>query len=212
MSTQSGSDGLRRIDTVPARLCDDSRMEAEPDRAALLAAIADGDGTAFTEFYDLTSARVYGLAYRVVRNQVLAEDVAQEVFLQVWTSAARQYDPALASPMGWLMTLTHRRSVDRVRSEQSAADRNHAYGASQLGREHDTVADEVGQRLDEQEVTDCLGGLTPVQREAIGLAYYSGHTYREVAEHLDVALPTIKARIRDGLIRLKNCLGVGTDA
>ncbi|WP_243747718.1 ECF RNA polymerase sigma factor SigK [Mycolicibacterium sp. CBMA 226] len=187
-------------------------MEGEADRAALLAAIADGDAAAFTEFYDLTSPRVYGLAYRVVRNRTLAEDVVQEVFLQVWSTAARQYDPALASPIGWLLTLAHRRSVDRVRSEQSAADRNHAYGASHLGREHDTVVDEVGQRLDEQEVTDCLGGLTDIQREAIGLAYYSGHTYREVAEHLDVTLPTIKARIRDGLIRLKNCLGVGTDA
>jgi RNA polymerase sigma-70 factor, ECF subfamily len=212
MSRPTGSDGLRQTDNVSARPCDDSRMEGEADRAALLAAIADGDAAAFTEFYDLTSPRVYGLAYRVVRNKTLAEDVVQEVFLQVWSTAARQYDPALASPIGWLLTLAHRRSVDRVRSEQSAADRNHAYGASHLGREHDTVVDEVGQRLDEQEVTDCLGGLTDIQREAIGLAYYSGHTYREVAEHLDVTLPTIKARIRDGLIRLKNCLGVGTDA
>ncbi|MCX8554175.1 ECF RNA polymerase sigma factor SigK [Mycolicibacterium mucogenicum] len=212
MSTPSGSDGLRQIDPVPAQPCDDSRMEGEPDRAALLTAIADGDSAAFAEFYDLTAPRVFGLAYRVVRDRTLAEDVVQEVFLQVWSSAARQYDPALASPIGWLMTLTHRRSIDRVRSEQSAADRNHVYGASSLGREHDSVADEVGQRLDEQEVTDCLDGLTAVQREAIGLAYYSGHTYREVAEHLAVTLPTIKARIRDGLIRLKNCLGVGTDA
>lgn len=212
MSTPSGSDRLRQIDPVLAQPCDDSRMEGEPDRAALLTAIADGDSAAFAEFYDLTAPRVFGLAYRVVRDRTLAEDVVQEVFLQVWSSAARQYDPALASPIGWLMTLTHRRSIDRVRSEQSAADRNHVYGASSLGREHDSVADEVGQRLDEQEVTDCLDGLTAVQREAIGLAYYSGHTYREVAEHLAVTLPTIKARIRDGLIRLKNCLGVGTDA
>ncbi|MDR3663355.1 MAG: ECF RNA polymerase sigma factor SigK [Mycobacterium sp.] len=191
------------------------RVRASRDAADLgarLTAIANGDRAAFAEFYDLTSARVFGLANRVVRNQTLAEDVTQEVYLQVWTSAARQYDPTLASPIGWLLTLAHRRSVDRVRSEQSAADRNHAYGASNLGREHDTVADEVGQRLDEQQVTDCLSGLTDVQREAIGLAYYSGHTYREVAEHLDVTLPTIKSRIRDGLIRLKNCLGVGVDA
>ncbi|MBN9634704.1 MAG: RNA polymerase subunit sigma, partial [Actinobacteria bacterium] len=124
MSTPSGSDGLRQMDPIPAQSCDDSRMEGEPDRAALLTAIADGDRTAFAEFYDLTSARVFGLAYRVVRNKTLAEDVVQEVFLQVWSSAARQYDPALASPIGWLMTLTHRRSIDRVRSEQSAADRN----------------------------------------------------------------------------------------
>jgi RNA polymerase sigma-70 factor (ECF subfamily) len=233
MNSYPGPDQPDRTGTVRARLCDDSGMDGEADRTsgtpapgsgrmrasggtdelgARLTAIAGGDRTAFTEFYDLTAARVFGLANRVVRNQNLAEDVAQEVYLQVWTSAARQYDPTLASPIGWLMTLTHRRSVDRVRAEQSAADRNHAYGASNLGREHDAVADEVVQRLDEQQVTDCLDGLTGVQREAIGLAYYSGHTYREVAEHLDVTLPTIKSRIRDGLIRLKNCLGVGTDA
>lgn len=233
MSGYPGPEQPDRTGTATGRLCDDSDMDGEPDRAAgtpgtgarsardgraadelgaRLTAIAGGDRTAFTEFYDLTCARVFGLANRVVRNQSLAEDVTQEVYLQVWTSAARQYDPALSSSIGWLMTLTHRRSVDRVRSEQSAADRNHAYGASNLGREHDTVADAVGQRLEEEQVADCLDGLTDVQREAIGLAYYSGHTYREVADHLDVTLPTIKSRIRDGLIRLKNCLGVGADA
>lgn len=179
--------------------------------AARLGAIAGGDRGAFAEFYDRTSARVFGLAARIVRTPALAEEVTQEVYLQVWTSAAGQYDPALASPIGWLMTLTHRRSVDRVRAEQSASNRNDVYGASHLGRDHDTVAEQVEQRLDEQRVTDCLDTLTAIQREAIGLAYYSGRTYREVADHLDVALPTVKSRIRDGLIRLKNCLGVNTD-
>lgn len=188
------------------------RAARAAELAGWLGAIAEGDRDAFTEFYDLTCARVFGLSSRIVRNATLAEDVTQEVYLQVWTSAARQYDPTLASPIGWLMTLTHRRSVDRVRAEQSATDRNHAYGATHLGREHDVVADEVGQRLDEQQVSDCLDTLTATQREAIALAYYSGHTYREVAELLDAALPAVKSRIRDGLIRLKNCLGVNTDA
>ena len=174
--------------------------------------MSDPEAAMMRVLYDEHAGALWRYALRLTQDSARAEDVVQEVFLQVWSSAARQYDPALASPIGWLMTLTHRRSIDRVRSEQSAADRNHVYGASSLGREHDSVADEVGQRLDEQEVTDCLDGLTAVQREAIGLAYYSGHTYREVAEHLAVTLPTIKARIRDGLIRLKNCLGVGTDA
>lgn len=184
---------------------------AAAELAARLGAIAGGDRDAFAAFYDDTCARVFGLASRIVRNPTLAEEITQEVYLQVWTSTARQYDPALASPIGWLMTLTHRRSVDRVRAEQSASDRNHLYGASHLGRDHDTVSEQVEQRLDEQRVTDCLDTLTATQREAIGLAYYSGRTYREVAENLDVALPTVKSRIRDGLIRLKNCLGVNTD-
>ncbi|MGV9803500.1 sigma factor, partial [Mycobacterium sp. NPDC003449] len=124
--------------------------------AERLGAIGAGDRDAFTEFYDLTCARVFGLSSRIVRNPTLAEEVTQEVYLQVWTSAARQYNPALASPIGWLMTLTQRRSVDRVRAEQSASDRNHEYGAAHLGREHDVVADAVSQRLDEQQVADCL--------------------------------------------------------
>ncbi|MFC9790475.1 ECF RNA polymerase sigma factor SigK [Rhodococcus sp. NPDC127528] len=184
---------------------------AASELADRLGAIAGGDRVAFAEFYDHTCNRVFGLAARIVRNPALAEEITQEVYLQVWTSAARKYDPALASPIGWLMTLTHRRSVDRVRAEQSATDRNHVYGASHLGRDHDTVTEQVEQRLDEQQVVDCLDTLTATQREAISLAYYSGRTYREVAEHLDVALPTVKSRIRDGLIRLKNCLGVNVD-
>jgi RNA polymerase sigma-70 factor (ECF subfamily) len=188
-----------------------ARAADATELARRLGAIAAGDRDAFTEFYDMTCARVFGLSSRIVRNPALAEEVSQEVYLQVWTSAAREYDPALASPIGWLLTLTQRRSVDRVRSEQSASDRNHAYGAGQLGREHDVVADEVGQRLDEQQVVDCLDTLTDTQREAIALAYYGGHTYREVAELLGSGLPAIKTRIRDGLIRLKNCLGVGSD-
>lgn len=177
----------------------------------LLVAIGDRDRAAFAQFYDATCARVFGLATRVIRNPAMAEEVMQEVYLQVWTSAADKYDPALSSPIGWLMTLTHRRSVDRVRAEQSASERHHVYGSTTLGRPHDTVTEQVTQRLDEQQVVSCLETLTATQREVIGLAYYGGRTYREVADHLDVPLPTIKSRIRDGLIRLKNCLGVSSD-
>lgn len=185
---------------------------AADDLVAALRAIAGGDRGAFAEFYDRTSARVFGLASRVLRNPALAEEITQEVYLQVWTTAAGQFDPAAASPIGWLMTLTHRRSVDRIRAEQSASDRNNVYGAAQFGRDHDEVAERVEQRLDEQRVSACLDSLTATQREAIGLSYYGGQTYREVAAQLGVPLPTVKSRIRDGLIRLKNCLGVNTDA
>lgn len=210
-------DSSRRVDRdaedSSARPVTDPRTRADPlstELAGRLAAVGAGDREAFAEFYDRTCARVFGLASRILRNPALAEEVTQEVYLQVWTSAARHYDADLGSPIGWLMTLTHRRAVDRVRAEQSAANRDRGYGSMQLGRDHDVVIEQVAQRLDEQEVVDCLETLTATQREAIGLAYYSGRTYREVAEHLDVALPTVKSRIRDGLIRLKNCLGVNT--
>ncbi|KIA60212.1 ECF RNA polymerase sigma factor SigK [Nocardia vulneris] len=178
---------------------------------ALLAAIGTEDRAAFTEFYRRTSARVFGLAVRILRSHATAEEIAQEVYLQVWSHAAR-YDPALSSPIGWLMMLAHRRAVDRVRAEAAAAGRELAFAHAHAGRDHDVVAESVTQRMEEQTVADCLDTLTPTQREAIALAYYSGRTYREVADHLSVPLPTVKTRIRDGLKRLEKCLsGEGAD-
>lgn len=176
--------------------------------AGLLGDIATGDRRSFTAFYRATSPRVFGLALRVVRNHAAAEEITQEVFLQVW-SLAGDYDPVRASPIGWLMMLTHRRAVDRVRTEQSATQRDLVFGHCHLGRDHDIVAEEVDQRLDEQSVTDCLDTMTDLQREAVALAYYGGRTYVEVAETLAVPLPTVKSRIRDGLKRLENCLTGG---
>jgi len=174
---------------------------------ALLQQTAEGDRTAFAEFYQLTSRRVYGMARRVLIDAELSEDTTQEVFLQVWQNAAK-FDPAAGSPLAWLMTISHRRAVDKVRSAQSATDREARYGASTQDIDHDSVSDEVGSRLEAEAVVRCLGTLTETQQESVRLAYYGGLTYREVAERLDAAVPTIKSRIRDGLIRLKTCLGV----
>ncbi|WP_323958950.1 sigma-70 family RNA polymerase sigma factor [Arthrobacter sp. JZ12] len=177
------------------------------DLAGLLDRIAQQDQGAFADFYALTSRRVYGLARRVLIDPELSEDTTQEVYLQVWNSAAR-FDPAAGSPMAWLMTLAHRRAVDRVRSEQSSTEREARYGAAMQVKDHDDVVDTVTQRLEAEAVIECLETLTPTQQESVRLAYYGGLTYREVAEKLQVAVPTIKSRIRDGLIRLKTCLGV----
>ncbi|MEU4314642.1 ECF RNA polymerase sigma factor SigK [Nocardia sp. NPDC024068] len=178
----------------------------------LLQAAGSGDRQAFTDFYRETSPRVFGLARRILRNPTAAEEATQEVYLQVWSAAAR-YDPARSSAIGWLMMITHRRAVDRVRAEESAAGREIVYGHTHLGRDHDIVSETVHQRLDEAAVRDCLEVLTSTQREAVALAYYSGRTYREVADQLESPLPTIKSRIRDGLKRLQNCLsGVASDA
>ncbi|MCC3267201.1 ECF RNA polymerase sigma factor SigK [Arthrobacter gengyunqii] len=178
---------------------------------ALLAGIAGGSRDDFEQFYALTSRRVYGLARRVLIDAELSQDTTQEVYLQVWTSASR-FDPAVGSPLAWLLTLAHRRAVDRVRSEQSSANREARFGAAMQEPDYDNVADTVAQRLDAEAVVECLESLTDTQRESVRLAYYGGLTYREVAEKLNAAVPTIKSRIRDGLIRLKNCLGVPANA
>ncbi|MET9490617.1 ECF RNA polymerase sigma factor SigK [Nocardia sp. NPDC006630] len=195
--------------------CPATRPAGGPDvahrLAELLAGIAAGDRTAFTEFYRSTHDRVFGLALRVLRRENAAEEITQEVYLYVWNTAG-QYDERLASPIGWLMMLTHRRAVDRVRTETRSYTRDIAYGHRELGRDHDVVAEAVGQRADERAVVDCLGALTDTQRETLALAYYGGRTYPQVAEHLGIPLSTVKTRIRDGLKRLQNCLtGAVTD-
>lgn len=173
----------------------------------LLDQIAQGDQAAFAEFYQLTSRRVFGMARRVLIDTELSEDTTQEVFLQVWQNASK-FNPDAGSPLAWLMTISHRRAVDKVRSSQSSTDREARYGASSQEIDHDSVSDEVDSRLEAEAVVRCLETLTDTQQESVRLAYYGGLTYREVAEKLNAAVPTIKSRIRDGLIRLKTCLGV----
>lgn len=173
----------------------------------LLARIADGDQVAFADFYQATSRRVYGMARRVLIDQGLSEDTCQEVFLQVWQLAGK-FDPSAGSPLAWVMTIAHRRAIDRVRSVQSAADREERVFALGNQTGHDSVSEEVETRLEAEAVVRCLETLTATQQESVRLAYYDGLSYREVADRLGAALPTIKSRIRDGLIRLKTCLGV----
>jgi RNA polymerase sigma-70 factor (ECF subfamily) len=184
--------------------------DPRPERAeidVLLSAVARGDDASFARLYNLLAPRVFGLARRVLRDPAQAEEMAQEVLVEVWRTATR-FDPERGSGVSWVLTIAHRRTVDRVRSEQASADRLQKVGAASAEIPFDEVADQVGTRLERQQVRRCLEGLTELQREAITLAYYGGHTYREVSTLLDAALPTIKTRMRDGLIRLRDCLSV----
>jgi len=180
--------------------------DPDPGPADLLRAVAGGDEKAFARLYDLVAPRVYGLIRRVLRDPAQAEEVAQEVLVEVWRTAAR-FDPARGSATAWICTIAHRRAVDRVRSEQAAADRLAFVGRAQVDIPYDAVADEVSGRLERQQVRRCLHDLTELQRQAVTLAYYQGHTYPQVAELLGAPLPTVKTRMRDGLIRLRDCLG-----
>lgn len=172
----------------------------------LLSLVAAGDRSAFADFYDETSARVYGMVLRVLRDPGYSEEVTQEVYLQVWRDAAR-FRADQGTPLSWLLTIAHRRAVDRVRSESSASDRDSRYGLRELVEITAGVEEEVLTREAARRARECLATLTALQAQAVSLAYYEGFTYREVADRLTVALPTVKSRIRDGLKRLRGCLG-----
>jgi RNA polymerase sigma-70 factor, ECF subfamily len=179
------------------------------DLAGLLRLAGRGDEAAFARLYDATASRVFGLALRVVRDRAQAEEVAQESFLEIWRTSSR-YDPDRGSPLSWLLTITHRRAVDRVRSAESASRREATYHDRNQTIEHDSTAEAAQASLEARRVRGALSHLTAAQREAVSLAYLGGYTHTEVATMLDLPLGTAKTRIRDGLIRLRDALGVGS--
>jgi RNA polymerase sigma-70 factor (ECF subfamily) len=173
----------------------------------LLRRAATGDETAFAQLYDAVSSRLFGLVRRVVRDPAQSEEVTQEVFLEIWRHSAR-FDPSKGAALSWMLTIAHRKAVDRVRSAEASRHRDEGYGATNQDVAHDVTAEAVVERLDAEHVHRALETLTPVQRQALELAYLSGYTHTEVATMLDLPLGTAKTRIRDGLIRLRDTLGV----
>jgi RNA polymerase sigma-70 factor, ECF subfamily len=177
----------------------------QEDLDLLLRRVARGDQRAFELVYDQLARPAYGVIRRVLRDPAQSEEVTQEVLLEVWRTASR-FNPELGSAATWVLTIAHRRAIDRVRAEAAAAGREQRTASPVVPR--DEVADAVEATLERERVQRCLGGLTEVQRESVTLAYYGGYTYRQVAALLGVTLAAIKTRIRDGLIRLRDCLGV----
>ncbi|RSO02217.1 RNA polymerase subunit sigma [Streptomyces sp. WAC 05379] len=179
----------------------------EPDLQELVGRVALGDEEAFASVYDSVVSPVLGVVRAVLRDQAQSEEVAQEVLVEVWRTAPR-YRPDRGTAINWILTLAHRRAIDRVRSVEATAARDHRAAVMDHMPEYDEVSEQVEARIEREQVRRCLRTLTELQRQAVTLAYYRGLTYRQVAEALTLPLGTVKTRLRDGLIRLRDCLGV----
>jgi RNA polymerase sigma-70 factor (ECF subfamily) len=195
------------VDVPSANGSDTDEDVVEPAVDHLLERTATGDQVAFAELYDRLAPRVLGLIRRLVVDQSQSEEVAQEVFLEVWQSATR-FDPNKGRAIGWIMTIAHRRAVDRIRASQASRDRDVRIGIRDLPREFDQVAETAEVSIEHRRVEGALARLSDSQREAVGLAYYGGLTQAEIADRLGIPLGTVKTRLRDGMIRLRDELGV----
>jgi RNA polymerase sigma-70 factor (ECF subfamily) len=171
--------------------------------AALLENAALGDQRAFTELYDRMLPRVLGLAMRILRDAGQAEEVTQEVFLEVWQLAGR-FDAGKGSAVGWILRKAHGRAVDRVRASQARSARDLKMGIRHLVEPAEDVAELVESLLDSERVGRALDKLPETQREAVTLSHLAGYSHSEVSEILHIPVGTVKTRIRAGIGRLRD--------
>ena len=200
------------LNLVPREI--DRSQDYEPlDKPAtketMLAKIAGGDEGAFGALYDEIAPRVFGLVRRLLVDHAQSEEVTQEVFLEIWQNASR-YEPSKGGASTWILTMAHRRAVDRIRSSQSGRDRDVKIGIRDYVSDYDNVADTVETTIEHERVKEAMTQLTQLQRQAVTLAYYGGFSHSEVATMLSVPIGTVKTRLRDGMIRLRDELGVAS--
>ncbi len=196
-----------RQTTGGARATDaDDAADLDSELDLLINRVAVGDEEAFAKLYDFVAGPVLGITTRVLRDHARSEEVAQEVLLEIWLKAP-QFCEQGGKVMAWVVTIAHRRAIDRIRHEQASADREGRAGQLDVRRPVDETVEATMARLEEQQVRHALDGLSDLQRQSIVLAYYHGYTYREVSEVLETPIGTVKSRMRDGLLRLRECLG-----
>ena len=200
---------LKLVPRETDRRQDEESTEKTATKENLLAQIAGGDQAAFSALYDDFSPRVFGLIRRLLVDHSQAEEVTQEVFLEIWQNASR-YERSKGGASTWILTMAHRRAVDRIRSSQAGRDRDVKIGIRDFVSDYDNVADTVETTIEHERVKEAMSQLTELQRQAVSLAYYGGYSHSEVAAMLSVPIGTVKTRLRDGMIRLRDELGVAS--
>jgi RNA polymerase sigma-70 factor (ECF subfamily) len=194
---------------VPRDLDDADGSFATLSNEDLLRQVAAGDREAFAQLYDRTAPRVFGLVKRLLRDHAQSEEVTQEIFLEIWQTATR-YDSSKGGAIAWMLTMTHRRAVDRVRASQASRDRDTRIGIRDLAVDYDSVVERVEVHIESERVKQAMMRLTELQRQAVQLAYFGGYSHSEVSAMLSVPIGTVKTRLRDGMIRLRDELGVAS--
>ena len=200
---------LRLVPRETDRSPDKESTEKPATKENLLEQIAGGDQVAFGALYDEVSPRVFGLIRRLLVDHAQSEEVTQEVFLEIWQNASR-YERSKGGASTWILTMAHRRAVDRIRSSQAGRDRDVKIGIRDFVSDYDNVADTVETTIEHERVKEAMSQLTELQRQAVSLAYYGGYSHSEVATMLSVPIGTVKTRLRDGMIRLRDELGVAS--
>lgn len=183
--------------------------------AALLARTALADRAAFARLYDATSAQLFAVVLRIQRDRALAEDLLQEIYVNVWRSAA-SFDASRSQPLTWLVSIARNRAIDSLRRVQSqpqlqstTSDADDEEGPDPLERHADAgpgPLELLDRACDARELTRCIEHLSAAQRQSVALAFYDGLSHAEVAEHLQQPLGTVKSWLRRALVALKDCL------
>jgi RNA polymerase sigma-70 factor, ECF subfamily len=178
------------------------------DPSELIEKVRSGDRAAFAALYDVLAAQVFGVVKRVLRDPAMSEEVTQEVFVEIWSTAPR-FDPQRATVTGWATMIARRRAIDRVRSEQSR--RNRAEALARESADEVERPDDVAARNDEAgHLRAALRQLPVEQRMVLELAFLEGETHHDIAERLAIPLGTVKGRVRLGLKRLRGHLEAAT--
>lgn len=193
---------------IDGELVPEDGSERADEIGVLLAQVANGDQRAFAKLYDQFAPRVFGLILRVVVvDRAQSAEVLQEVFLEIWQSAG-QFSTNRGQGRSWILTIAHRRGVDRVRSAQASSDRDIRVGFRDIEVPYDDVAEEVERKVESEQVGRALAQLPEQQREALTLAYFGGYSQSQIAALVGAPLGTVKTRMRDGLSRLRTALEV----
>lgn len=209
-TSESLTDAARPGDPAPVRqparggVMDRSSPDLAPELLDLVRHVARRDHRAFAALYDLTSAKLFGVALRITRQRELAEDVLQESFAAVWERAS-DYDPVRGSVMSWLVTIVRHRAIDQLRRRAHRAEDSGA-GDEALLALAAGAADSADRGAGLAALQRCLGQLEAQPRQAVLLAYAFGLTHEELARRLATPIGTVKSWIRRGLERLKRCL------